>query len=148
MTKRRWLAVLALILVVESRARAALPDAAPAALGFDPERLKRIDAAVDLSVQHKEVPGAVVLVGRRGRIAYARAAGLRAVEPKPEPMTRDTVFDMASLTKPIATATAIMILVEEGQIRLSDRIVRSFPEFDNHAKTSITIDQLLRHRAG
>ena len=61
------------------------------------------------------MPGAVVLVGRRGMIAYAGAAGRRAVEPKPEPMTRDTVFDMASLTKPIATATSIMILIDEGK---------------------------------
>ena len=63
-------------------------------------------------------------------------------------MTRDTVFDMASLTKPIATATSVMILVEEGKVRLGDRLVRSLPEFDNHGKGPITIDHLLRHRAG
>ena len=63
-------------------------------------------------------------------------------------MTRDTVFDMASLTKPVATATSIMILIEEGKLRLTDRLGRLLPEFDNHGKGAITIDQLLRHRAG
>ena len=127
---------------------AALPDAPPLSLGFDAERLKRIDAAIDLAIEHRDVPGAVVLVGRRGSIAYARAAGLRAVEPKAEPMTRDTVFDMASLTKPIATATSVVILLEEGKLRLDDRLGRVLPEFDNHGKAAITIEQLLRHRAG
>ncbi len=94
------------------------------------------------------MPGAVVLVGRRGFIAYARAVGRRVVGPTPEAMTRDTVFDMASLTKPVATATSIMILIEEGKLRLTDRLGRVLPEFDDHGKGAITIDQLLRHRAG
>ena len=148
MTKLRWLAVLALIAVVNNPVRAALPEAPPESLGFDAGRLKRIDAAIDRAIEHNDVPGAVVLIGRRGRIAYARAAGQRAVEPTPEPMTRDTVFDMASLTKPIATATSVMILLEEGKVGLGDRLVRALPEFDNHGKAAITIEQLLRHRAG
>jgi CubicO group peptidase (beta-lactamase class C family) len=81
-------------------------------------------------------------------IAYARASGQRALDPKPEPMTRDTIFDMASLTKPVATATSIMILIDEGKLRLEDRLVVSLPEFDNNGKSDITIEQLLRHRAG
>ncbi len=129
-------------------ARAGLPVADPVSLGFDAERLKRIDGAIDRAIVRGQVPGAVVLVGRRGSIAYARAAGRRAVSPNPEPMTRDTVFDMASLTKPVATATSIMILIEEGKLRLTDRLGRVLPEFDNHGKGAITIDQLLRHRAG
>ena len=120
----------------------------PASLGFDADRLKRIDAAIDRAIERGQVPGAVVLVGRRGLIAYARAAGRRVVGPMPEPMTRDTVFDMASLTKPVATATSVMILIEEGKLRLTDRLGRALPEFDNHGKGAITIEQLLRHRAG
>ena len=120
----------------------------PRSLGFDAERLKKIDAAIDQAIDRKVVPGAVVLVGRRGKIAYARTAGHRALEPKPEPMTRDTIFDMASLTKPMATATSIMILIDEGKLRLTDRLVVLLPEFDNHGKRDINIDQLLRHRAG
>ena len=94
------------------------------------------------------VPGAVVIVGRRGAIAHVHVSGRRAVEPQAEPMTRDTVFDMASLTKPVATATSIMILIEEGKIRLEDHVVRYLPELDNHGKGQITIEHLLRHRAG
>jgi CubicO group peptidase (beta-lactamase class C family) len=68
-----------------------------------------------------------VLVGRRGRVVYARAFGRRAVEPRDEPMTRDTAFDLASLTKPVATATSVMILVERGELRLDDRLGRLLP---------------------
>jgi uncharacterized protein YbbC (DUF1343 family)/CubicO group peptidase (beta-lactamase class C family) len=136
------------VLAVTKWARAELPPAEPASLGLDADRLKRIDGAIDQAIERKQVPGAVVLVGRRGAIAYARAAGLRVVGPTPEAMTRDTVFDMASLTKPVATATSVMILVEEGKLRLSDRLGRSLPAFDNHGKGAITIEQLLRHRAG
>ena len=125
-----------------------LPEAAPNQVGLDPSRLSRIDEAVGRAIETKQVPGAVVLVGRRGKIAYVKAFGLRAVEPKPEPMTRDTVFDMASLTKPIATATSIMILIERGDLRLEDRLGRLLPEFDNHGKGDITLAQLLRHRTG
>jgi uncharacterized protein YbbC (DUF1343 family)/CubicO group peptidase (beta-lactamase class C family) len=148
--KSSWSGVLVVIGLVAPAvpARGALPEAAPAALGFDADRLKKIDAAIDRAIERKQVPGAVVLVGRRGSIAYARATGRRVVEPVPEAMTRDTIFDMASLTKPIATATAVMILIEEGKLRPSDRVVRFLPELDNHGKSSITIDHLLRHRAG
>jgi uncharacterized protein YbbC (DUF1343 family)/CubicO group peptidase (beta-lactamase class C family) len=131
-----------------SRVWAQLPSADPAGLGFDADRLRRIDGAIDRAIGRGQVPGAVVLVGRRGSIAYARAAGRRVVGPAPEEMTRDTAFDMASLTKPVATATSIMILIEEGKLRLTERLGRLLPEFDNHGKGAITIDQLLRHRAG
>ncbi len=83
----------------------ALPSADPAAVGLDAARLTRIDAVVERSIADKQFPGAVVIVGRDGRIALAKAYGQRAVVPAAEPMTRDTIFDMASLTKPIATAT-------------------------------------------
>jgi CubicO group peptidase (beta-lactamase class C family) len=137
---------LALILVRSSFA--GLPDASPETLGFDASRLARVEDAVARAVSEKKVPGAVVVVGRRGKIALAKAFGKRAVEPIDEPMTRDTVFDMASLTKPTATATSVMILLERGKIRLSDNIVTHLPELKGNGKDSITIDQLLRHRAG
>ena len=63
-------------------------------------------------------------------------------------MTRDTVFDMASLTKPVVTATSVLLLIEEGKLRLEDSVVRFLPELDNHGKNRITIEHLLRHRAG
>jgi uncharacterized protein YbbC (DUF1343 family)/CubicO group peptidase (beta-lactamase class C family) len=141
-------AVILVQLIVISGARAGLPAADPTSLGFDLDRLKRIDGAIDRAIERKQVPGAVVLVGRRGFIAYARAAGRRAISPSAEPMTRDTVFDLASLTKPVATATSVIVLIEEGKLRLTDRLGRLLPEFDNHGKGAITVDQLLRHRAG
>jgi uncharacterized protein YbbC (DUF1343 family)/CubicO group peptidase (beta-lactamase class C family) len=125
-----------------------LPDAPPASVGFDADRLKRIDVAIDRAIANGAVHGAVVLVGRRGKIAYVRVAGRRAIDPTSEPMTRDTVFDLASLTKPIATATTAMVLIDEGRLGLQDRLGRVLPEFDNHGKGAITVEQLLRHRAG
>ncbi len=155
MTKARARAVVAYTFVaavfslfMSSRVHAQLASADPVSLGLDPERLRRIDAAIDRAIDHDEIPGVVVVVGRKGKIVYARAAGFRALKPTPEPMTRDTVFDMASLTKPIATATSLMILIEEAAIRLGDPLVRHLPEFSNHGKRSITIEELLRHRAG
>ncbi len=128
--------------------QAALPEAAPESVGMDASRLGRIDGVVRRSIESKQVPGAVVLVGRRGRIVYAKAFGQRAIEPTAEPMTRDTRFDMASLTKPVATAASILVLLEQGQVRLDDRLGRLLPEFDNHGKGRITVEQLLRHRSG
>jgi uncharacterized protein YbbC (DUF1343 family)/CubicO group peptidase (beta-lactamase class C family) len=125
-----------------------LPETGPAALGFDPARLDRVTEAVRESVAKGEVPGAVVLVGRHGRIALAATVGNRAVVPAVEPMTRDTVFDLASLTKPVATATSVVKLVEDGKLRLDDRLGTLLPEFDNNGKGDITVEQLLRHRSG
>lgn len=143
-------AVLCLPLVLGAvvPSRAALPEADPGSLGLDPERLARIDGAVEQAIQRREIPGAVVLVGRRGKIVFVRAYGQRAVEPAPEPMSRDTIFDMASLTKPMATATSVLVLVDQGRIKLSDPIVKYLPEFDNHGKGAITVEHLLRHRSG
>ncbi|AGA27145.1 hypothetical protein Sinac_2853 [Singulisphaera acidiphila DSM 18658] len=129
-------------------ARAALPEAEPGTVGLDAERLARIDQAVERAIKRKEVPGAVVLVGRRGKVAYVKAYGQRTVEPTATAMTRDTIFDMASLTKPVATATSVMRLVEQGKIKLGDSIVTYLPEFDNHDKKAITVEHLLRHRTG
>ncbi len=143
---KTWL-FLALCLLT-GQARGALPEGPPEQLGFDPARLGRLDALVEKAVADKVVPGAVVLVGRHGKIAYVKAFGNRAVEPGVEPMTRDTIFDLASLTKPVATATSAMILVEQGKLRLDDRLGAILPEFDNHGKGEITVEQLLRHRAG
>ena len=136
------------LLGATSELRAALPEETPAAVGLDAARLDRIDDAVNRAIAFGQVKGAVVLVGRRGKVAFVRAFGHRAVEPASEPMSRDTVFDLASLTKPVATATAVMILVEQGKVRLDDTLARLMPEYDNHGKGAITVEQLLRHRSG
>jgi uncharacterized protein YbbC (DUF1343 family)/CubicO group peptidase (beta-lactamase class C family) len=137
-----------LLIFATGTAYAGLPEAKPGELGFDAGRLSRIDATVESAIARKQFPGAVVLVGRHGKIAYVKAYGNRAIVPNVEPMTRDTIFDMASLTKPMATATSMMILLESGKYKLDDSIIKHMPEFDSNGKRAITIDHLLRHRAG
>ena len=127
---------------------AGLPEAKPEAVGFDPSRLARVEDAIARAIGEKKVPGVVVVIGRRGKVVLARALGRRSVEPADEPMTRDTVFDMASLTKPVATATSVMVLLERGKFRLGDKVVAYLPELKGNGKDEITIEQLLRHRSG
>ncbi|MFO0907815.1 MAG: DUF1343 domain-containing protein [Isosphaeraceae bacterium] len=145
---KRTIGFILLLALYRVPARAGLPDASPVSVALDPGRLSRIDKLVEKAIEDKAIPGAVVLVGRRGKIAYVKAFGSRSLEPKSEPMTRDTVFDMASLTKPLATATSILILVERGQLRLDDRLEKLLPEFRGQGKGRVTVEQLLRHRAG
>lgn len=125
-----------------------LIEAKAESVGMSTERLSKIDEAVLESISRKETPGAVVLVGRRGRITYRKAFGNRAVEPKRELMTVDTIFDLASLTKIVATATSIMILVERGKVSLADPVALYIPEFGKYGKERITVEQLMTHRAG
>jgi uncharacterized protein YbbC (DUF1343 family)/CubicO group peptidase (beta-lactamase class C family) len=125
-----------------------LAPVAPESAGMSGRHLARIDEAVNESIKRKETPGAVVLVGRKGKIVYRKAFGNRSVEPKIEAMTVDTIFDLASLTKVVATATAIMMLVEQGKIRLGDQVIRYIPEFGQAGKDKISVEQLLTHRAG
>jgi CubicO group peptidase (beta-lactamase class C family) len=103
---------------------------------------------VDRAISGKAVPGAVVLVGRGGRLAYARASGLRSVCPRDEPMTRDTLFDMASLTKPVATGTSAMLLIQQGKLKPSDLVSKHWPEFAAGGKEKVTVEHLLLHTSG
>lgn len=140
--------LLVLVLGASTSTKAALPEARPESLGLDGAKLARIGEVIASAIEKGEVPGAVVLVGRRGKIAYAKAIGRRAIVPDAEDMTRDTRFDLASLTKPVATATSVMMLAEAAKLRLDEPFTRYLPEFDNHGKGVITIEQLLRHRSG
>lgn len=125
-----------------------LPTASPASVGMSAERLAQIDAAVNEEIGRERLPGAVVVVARRGRVAWRKAYGSRALMPAREAMTVDTIFDAASLTKVVATATSIMILIERGRVRLNDPISRFIPEIKTEEKDRITIEHLLTHRAG
>jgi CubicO group peptidase (beta-lactamase class C family) len=120
----------------------------PKAVGMSAAHLRYISEAVAASIERKEIPGAVVTVGRRGRVIFNGAFGRRAVQPLPEPMTRDTVFDMASLTKVMATAPSIMILVEQGKLRLDDKVKRYLPKFVGGGKDAVTVRQLMTHYSG
>ena len=108
----------------------------------------RIDRAVARSLDDGQMSGCVVLIGRREGIVFEKAYGNRCVEPQKEPMTTDTLFDMASLTKPVATATSVMILIERGQLRLQDKVAKFFPEFAANGKEDVTVEQLLVHSSG
>jgi CubicO group peptidase (beta-lactamase class C family) len=112
------------------------------------EGLERIDDAMRQAIDRGDCPGAVVLVVHDGRVVWRKAYGLRARQPAEVPMTVDTVFDLASLTKPVATATSIMILVEQGKLRLSDRVAEYLPAFGQNGKDRITVEQLLLHTSG
>jgi uncharacterized protein YbbC (DUF1343 family)/CubicO group peptidase (beta-lactamase class C family) len=115
---------------------------------MSPTRLAHLDEIIEAEIAKKQLPGAVVIVGRKGKVVWRRAYGNRAVEPAPEPMTVDTIFDLASLTKVVATATSMMILVERGLVRLGDPVSRYIPEFGESGKKNITVEQLLTHRSG
>lgn len=127
-----------------------LETVAPESVGLSPSRLERIDDVLARSIARKEIPGAVVLVGRHGKVAFRKAYGHRALAPSVEPMTVDTVFDLASLTKPVATASAVMTLVETGRVRLDDPVVAYLPAFGagGGERERVTVEQLLTHRAG
>jgi CubicO group peptidase (beta-lactamase class C family) len=108
----------------------------------------RIAPLVADAIDRHELPGAVVLVGRDDDVLYTQAIGHRALQPVAETMTVDTIFDLASLTKVVATTTSVMQLVEQGRVRLRDPVSRFVPEFGAHGKDAITIQQLLTHTSG
>jgi uncharacterized protein YbbC (DUF1343 family)/CubicO group peptidase (beta-lactamase class C family) len=141
-------ASLLLLALVTQAFAAHLPTATPASVGMSAERLAEVDKIIAEAIARRETPGAVVLVARRGRVVWRKAYGERAVVPSHEAMTADTIFDLASLTKVVATATSVMILVERGQVRLSDLITQYIPEMKGEGRERITIEMLLTHRSG
>lgn len=114
----------------------------------DEAPLEQIDAAVHAAIGRGELPGAVVLVLHENDIVYRKAFGNRALVPVKTLMTVTTVFDLASLTKPIVTATAIMLLIEEGKLNVKDRLCQHLPAFRRKETEDITIEQLLLHTSG
>jgi len=110
--------------------------------------LEEIADVVGAEIRAGRIPGAVVLVGHDGRIAYRRAFGQREIAPVRRPMTADTIFDLASLTKVVATTTAVMQLVEQGRLRLDDPAARFWPAFGSRGKDKIRVRDLLTHYSG
>ncbi len=107
-----------------------------------------LDPIIEQAVADHEVPGGVLLVGHDGRVVYRKAFGWRSLEPTREPMTADTIFDLASLTKCIATTTSVMRLVQEGRVRLNDPVAAYLPEFAQNGKRDITVRELMTHYSG
>jgi uncharacterized protein YbbC (DUF1343 family) len=115
---------------------------------IDDPRFARVAQVARQEIAARSTPGVVVLVGHQDRIVYRQAFGHRSLDPRIEPMTVDTVFDIASLTKVVATTTAIMQLVDKGRLRLDDPVARHWPEFAANGKRGITVRQLLTHTSG
>ncbi|HLW54165.1 MAG TPA: exo-beta-N-acetylmuramidase NamZ domain-containing protein [Candidatus Angelobacter sp.] len=107
-----------------------------------------VDALIQEQINSEVITGAVLAVGHDGHLVHQKAFGYRAVSPRREPMTLDTVFDLASLTKVVATAPSVMRLVQYGQVRLEDPVARLIPEFAANGKDTINIRQLLTHFSG
>ncbi len=127
-----------------------LPAGDPDALGLLPDRLAVADALVAGAVADGGIPGAVLLIACRGAVALHKAYGYAAVRPCPRPMTPETVFDLASLTKPVATSTAVARLLEEGRVELDAPVGRYLPPFAAAGgdKARITVRHLLTHAGG
>jgi CubicO group peptidase (beta-lactamase class C family) len=120
----------------------------PASVGFDAAKLAEIDKVIDAALAEKKLPGCVVCIGRRGKIVLLKAYGDRSVEPDRTPMMTDTLFDLASLTKPIATATSVVLLVEQEKLTVDAPVATYWPEFAANGKEQVTIEQQLVHTSG
>ena len=125
-----------------------LPMTSPEKVGMSLSVLTTVDDVINVSIANKDTPGAVLLVAHKGQIIYKKAYGNRMVEPHIEKMTVDTIFDMASLTKPTATASGIMILAEEGKLNVNDTVCKYIPDFGQRGKENVTLVNLLTHTSG
>jgi uncharacterized protein YbbC (DUF1343 family)/CubicO group peptidase (beta-lactamase class C family) len=114
----------------------------------NPVKLGAVDSIIEQAIADGNIPGAVLVVGHNGKVIYRKAYGHRALEPRRELMTLDTIFDLASLTKVIATTTAVMQLMELGKVRLNDPVAKYIPDFAQNGKDDITVRQLLTHYSG
>lgn len=138
--------------VTRKSSRTPTPAATHPAGAFRAEKLAQMDAAVDAAIQAGQLPGGVLWVEHQPShgpaLIYHRAYGQRALEPQPEPMTQDTVFDAASLTKVMATTPVVLRLVENRRLDLDAPVARYLPEFGANGKAAITVRHLLTHTSG
>ncbi|HUM34082.1 MAG TPA: serine hydrolase domain-containing protein, partial [Candidatus Saccharicenans sp.] len=134
--KLKWFALFLMVVLISGTALAELPLPAtrPEEAGLDSCRLAALDRLMSESLNHQDFPGAVILVIRHGKIVWRKAYGQSQLVPTTEPMRIDMLFDLASVTKPVAVATSIMILVEQGKLRLWDRVRAYIPEFVPYIK--------------
>jgi len=120
----------------------------PELVGMNPQVLKEIDTATGQAIEGGKVPGCVVLVARKGVIVWKKAYGSRSLRPQKVPNSLSTIYDLASVTKPVATATAIALLVEDGKLSLRDKVVDYLPSFAQNSKSDVTLSHLLTHVSG
>ena len=124
------------------------PEVTAPSPALSEQRLAGIASVVEQAIRDRKCPGAVILIGHDGKVVYRRAFGERSLVPERRPMTLNTIFDMASLTKVIATTTAVMQLVEQGKILLSAPVADYWPEFKENGKELITVRELMTHYSG
>lgn len=124
------------------------PRTSPVAIRLPVDVERAIDDAVFAAIDARQLPGAVIAIGRRDGLAFLRDYGARAIDPEFEPNDIDTIYDLASLTKPVGTATALAILADRGLLSFDDPVARFIPAFAAGGKERITIRQLLEHTGG
>ena len=146
-----WLLLACLVLFTpapaQKKASSGKTKAKPAEVK-ETANLSAVDALVQQQVNADAITGAVLVVGHDGHIVHQKAFGFRAVSPRREPMTVDSIFDLASLTKAVATAPSVMRLVQYGQVRLDDALAHYIPDFGMNGKDQVTVRQLLTHYSG
>ena len=142
------LRLLILLVVIGGLQAQPLSLASPEEVGMSSARLARLDEVIQRAIEEEETPGAVVLVARKEKVVYRKAFGYKSLIPRKEPVSIDTIFDVASLTKILATATSVMILVEEGKVSLTDPVSVHLPDFAQNGKGAVTVLQLLTHYSG
>lgn len=152
--KRLIVSALAAALAVSSLAHGTLRQATPESHGMDSEKLAQVDRVINDAIAAKEIPGAVLSVVRGNDIVYLKAYGSKSVVPTVEPMTTETMFDLASVSKCVGTTLAFMQLIENGYVRLTDNVDRYIPNFkpwkdpESGETVDITIRDLLSHSSG
>lgn len=141
-------------LAVPVFAQGALKQDYPERHGMNPEKLAQVDSVINEAITAKEIPGAVISVVRGNDIVYLKAYGNKSVVPTVEPMTTETLFDLASVSKCVGTTLAFMQLIENGYVRLTDNVDRYIPNFkpwkdpESGETVNITIRDLLSHSSG
>lgn len=158
--KSLFLSLLALVIIIGCSTIAVVPPPKtmekpkPKDVGMSSERLSQINDVVHEAIDKGDIPGAVVLVGRHGEVIFREAIGYAQLMPRKKPLSVEMMFDMASVTKPVATATSIMILTERGQLRLTDQVRDYVPNFSRYLLPDSTkapdarIWHLLTHTSG
>lgn len=130
-----------------------LPKAKPEEVGMSSKRISKIDKTAQKAIDEKKIPGVAILVARKGKIVYKKAFGYASLEPEKKLLTDDMIFDLASVSKPVGTANAVMMLVEEGKLRLTDEVRKYVPGFapfinKDGEKEHAKIYHLLTHTSG
>lgn len=146
-----WLIFMAIISLQLSAQH--LQQVPPEKVEMDSKRLQNADKAIEKAIADKEIPGAVLAVVKDGKMAYLKAYGNKQTVPTTVPMDVNTVFDLASVTKPVATAISAMILIERGELRMLDKVNLFIPDFmawtdDKGQKKDIRVIDLMTHTSG